>query len=265
MIEHVHRLDIATYLTREADSSDRPSELSDDDLRSLYGYPAGLDRPWVRVNFVASVDGAVSVDGASAGLGTPADMRVFTVLRELAEVIVVGAGTVRAENYGGARTSPELARRRRDAGLAAVPPIAVVTASANLDPESRLFTDTSVPPLVLTSASADPDRLARLRDAGADVEIVSDRDVTGPAVVATLERRGLRRVLCEGGPGLFGTLVADGVVDELCLTTSPQLVAGGAGRIAMSPAANPTPMSRAHVLGDDDGTLLTRWVRARGV
>nr|WP_197059901.1 pyrimidine reductase family protein [Prescottella defluvii] len=258
----MHRLDIATYFTRETDAGDRPSELSDDDLRSLYGYPAALDRPWVRVNFVASIDGAVAVDGASAALGSPADKRVFAVLRELADAIVVGAGTVRAENYGGARTSPALVDRRTATGLTAIPPIVVVTASGNLDPESRLFTDTSVPPLVLTSAAADPDRLARLRDAGAAVETVADRDVTGPAVVDALDRRGLRRVLCEGGPGLFGTLVGDGVVDELCLTTSAQLVAGAAGRIAVSAAASPTPMTRAHVLGDDDGTLLTRWVRA---
>lgn len=264
MIEHVHRLDIATYLTRDEGSTGRPPELSDDDLRSLYGYPVALGRPWVRVNFVSSIDGAVAVDGASAGLGTRADNRVFTVLRELADVIVVGAGTARTENYGGARTDPALAQRRRGSGLSEVPPIAVVTASGRVDPTSRLLTDTSVPPLVLTSTRADADNLARLRDAGARVEIVSDGNVTGTAVVAALQRRGLRRVLCEGGPGLFGTLTADGVVDELCLTTSPQLVAGRAGRIAVSPNANPTPMTRAHILGDDDGTLLTRWVRTRG-
>ncbi|MCL2533596.1 MAG: pyrimidine reductase family protein [Nocardiaceae bacterium] len=264
MIEHVHRLDIATYLTGAEGSTRRPPELSDDDLRSLYGYPGDPDRPWVRVNFVSSIDGAVAVEGASAGLGTPADKRVFGVLRELADVIVVGAGTARTENYGGAHTDPDLARRRRESGLSEVPPIAVVTASGRVDPTSRLLTDTVVPPLVLTSARADTDNLARLRDAGARVEIVSDSAVPGTAVVAALQRRGLRRVLCEGGPGLFGTLTADGVVDELCLTTSPQLVAGAAGRIAISPAAHPTPMTRAHVLGDDDGTLLTRWVR-RGV
>ncbi|WP_430332239.1 pyrimidine reductase family protein [Rhodococcus sp. ACT016] len=261
MIEHVHRLDIATYFTRDEGSTARPPELGDDDLRSLYGYPARLDRPWVRVNFVSSIDGAVTVEGASAGLGTPADKRVFAVLRELADVVVVGAGTARTENYGGARTDPDLARRRVVAGLSEVPPIAVVTASGRVDPTSRLLTDTVVPPLVLTSARADSDNLGRLHTAGARVEVVSDGDVTGQAVVAALQRRGLRRVLCEGGPGLFGTLTADGVVDELCLTTSPQLVAGAAGRIAISPGAHPTPMTRAHVLGDDDGTLLTRWVR----
>ncbi|MFC9517426.1 pyrimidine reductase family protein [Nocardiaceae bacterium NPDC056970] len=262
MIEDVHRLDIATYLTRDEGSSARPPELSDDDLRSLYGYPDRLDSPWIRANFVASIDGAMSVDGVSAGLGTPADKRVFTVLRELADVIVVGAGTARSENYGGARTDAELAARRERSGLSAVPPIAVVTASARLDPASRLFTDTTVPPLVLTSAAADAARLQRLRDAGADVEIVAERAVGGTDLVRALDRRGLRRVLCEGGPGLFGNLVADGVVNELCLTTSPFLVGGDAGRISLSLTAVPTAMTRGHVLADADGTLLTRWVRA---
>lgn len=258
----MHRLDIATYLTRPERGSVRPCELSDDDLRSLYGYPGELDGPCIRVNFVSSIDGAAAVDGVSAGLGTPADKRVFAVLREIADVIVVGAGTARSENYGGARTDPELAARRERAGLSAVPPVAVVTAGARLDPTSRLFTDTVVPPLVLTSATADPTRVRHLRDAGADIEIVAEREVRGPDLVAAFERRALRRVLCEGGPGLFGTLLADGVVDELCLTTSPFLVGGDTGRISLSPTAVPTAMTPAHVLADDDGTLLTRWVRA---
>lgn len=263
MIEHVHRLDNATYLTRGEGSGDRPPQLSDDDLRSLYGYPPALERPWVRVNFVSSLDGAVAVDGHSAGLGTPADKRVFGLLRELADAIVVGAGTARAENYGGARTSDERAARRRSVGLSAVPPVVVVTASGRLDPSSRLFTDTSVPPLILTSERADADHLTHLRAAGGDVEIVAENEVSGDAIVAALQRRGLRRVLCEGGPGLFGTLTTEGVVDELCLTTTPLLVAGHAGRIAVSPLTKATPMTLEHVLGDEDGTLLTRWVRSR--
>ncbi|PTR26746.1 riboflavin biosynthesis pyrimidine reductase [Rhodococcus sp. OK519] len=240
----------------------RPPELGDEDLRSLYGYPDELDSPWFRVNFVSSIDGAVSVDGVSGGLGTPADKRVFTVLRELADVIVVGAGTARSENYGGAHTDTELAQRRTGSGLSAVPPIAVVTASARLDPTSRLFTDTTIPPLVLTSAAADATRLQHLRDAGADVQIVAEREVRGTDLVSALDQRGLRRVLCEGGPGLFGTLLEDGVVDELCVTTSPRLIGGTAGRISLSPTAVPTSMVPRHVLADADGTLLTRWVRA---
>src|SRR5690606_756735 len=86
------------------------ADLDDDALARCYAYPRQLAGPWLRANFVSSIDGAFAVDGVSKGLGTDADHRVFHVLRELAEVILVGAGTVRAENYGGAHPDPE--RRR---------------------------------------------------------------------------------------------------------------------------------------------------------
>lgn|SRR5574340_37432 len=258
----MHRLDIATNFTSaEPGGNQRPRQLTDADLRSLYAYPDPLDTPWVRVNFVSSIDGAVTVEGASAGLGSPADKQVFGLLRELADVIVVGAGTVRAENYGGARISDAGRRRRLARAAAPTPPIAVVSASARLDPRARLFSDTTVPPLILTGSGADPARIDELRDAGGDVVVLATPDVSPAALLAVLQERGLRRVLCEGGPGLFGTLLTEGAVDELCLTTAPLLVAGDAARIAASAHAAPTPMRRAHVLADDDGTLLTRWVR----
>ena len=87
-----------------------------------------------------------AVDGRSGGLGSDADRQVFGILRELAEVVLVGAGTVRSEGYGGARKPTR--------GRALPPPIAVVTGSGNLDPGARLFTDTRVPPIVLTGPDA---------------------------------------------------------------------------------------------------------------
>ncbi|MDT7772320.1 MAG: hypothetical protein QOC67_1244, partial [Pseudonocardiales bacterium] len=79
-----------------------PTPLGDDELDRLYAYPESLDRPYIRVNFVASADGAATADGLSAGLSSAPDRRLFDVLRQLAEVVLVGAGTARAENYGGA-------------------------------------------------------------------------------------------------------------------------------------------------------------------
>jgi len=142
------------------------------ELAAHYAYPEGLGAPHVRVNFVASTDGAVTVDGRSAGLGSDADRRVFGTLRELAEVVLVGAGTVRAENYGGARKPTR--------GRADPPPIAVVTGSADLDPGARLFTDTRVAPIVLTGPDAPADRLRALQAAGADVVVL---DPLSPAAV----------------------------------------------------------------------------------
>lgn len=239
-----------------------PTDLSDDDLRRLYAHPADLDRSHVRVGFVSSVDGAVSLDGVSAGLSSPGDKQVFGMLRELCDVVLVGAGTVREEDVRGVRTSERRRAARAGRGQSAVPPIAVVTSRARIDPASALFTDTTVAPIILTTEDADPGRTARLADAGAEVLVVGEERVDPVQALAALADRGLLRVLCEGGPGLFGDLVAADLVDELCLTTSPLLVAGGAGRIARSAAAVGTRMRPAHVLTDVDGSLLTRWVRS---
>jgi 5-amino-6-(5-phosphoribosylamino)uracil reductase len=176
---------------------------------------------------------------------------VFRVLRELADVVLVGAGTVRAENYGGAR--------RPTRGRATPPPIAVVTGSAALDPGSRLFTDTAVPPLVLTLESAPAERRAALRDAGGEVVVLPR--LTPDAVLAELAGRGLHRVLCEGGPTLFGALQTADAVDELCLTLSPLVAGGTAGRIARGPDGPPREMTLAGVLHAED-TLLLRYRRA---
>ena len=141
--------------------------------------------------------------------------------------MLAGAGTVRAENYRGARKPTR--------GTDSPPPIAVVTGSADLDPASRLFTDTAVPPIVLTLGSAPLAPPRTLAAAGGDV-VVLER-LTPDLVLAELARRGLHRVLCEGGPALFGSLVAADAVDELCLTVAPLLAGGTAGRIVRGPEA----------------------------
>jgi riboflavin biosynthesis pyrimidine reductase len=226
--------------------------LDGDGLAAHYAYPDALTAPWVRVNFVASADGAASVAGRSGGLASGADRQVFGVLRRLADVVLVGAGTVRAEDYRGARQPT----RGRDTP----PPIAVVTGSADLDPGSRLFTDTAVAPIVLTLASAPRERRDRLADAGADV-VTLDR-LTPDALLGELGTRGLHRVLCEGGPTLFGTLTAADAVDELCLTVSPLLAGGTAGRISHGPEG--TPARALTLVGalHEEGTLLLHYRRA---
>jgi riboflavin biosynthesis pyrimidine reductase len=225
--------------------------LDDAGLLAHYAYPERLDAPFVRVNFVSSADGAVSVDGKSGGLGGDGDRLVFGVLRRLAEVVLVGAATVRTEDYRGARKPTE--------GRDLPPPVAVVTGSADLDPAARLFTDTAVPPIVLTLDSAPADRRRRLADAGADVAEL-DR-LTPDALLGALAERGLHRVLCEGGPSLFGQLLAADAVDELCLTLSPLLVAGSAGRISRGPDGTPPRgMALAGAL-HQDGELFLRYRR----
>ncbi|WSK78490.1 dihydrofolate reductase family protein [Amycolatopsis sp. NBC_01286] len=236
-----------------------PGELTGADLEAIYAYPAALDRSWVQVNFVASADGAVEVDTTSAGLSHAADREVFLLGRDLCDVVLVGAGTARAEGYRGVRASAKRLERRRRLGLADVPPIAVVTRTADLDPHSPLFTDTIVAPIVVTTTGADTAHLA-----GVEVLRAGDADVDLALALDLLAGRGLRRVDCEGGPRLFAGLIAADLVDQLCLTVAPLLVAGGAGRIAAGPAlAAPRALALASVLVEDGFTLL-RYRRGGG-
>lgn len=231
-------------------------ELSDDDLFAAYTYPAG--RQWVRANMVASLDGAGSEGGLSAGLSSPGDRRTFRVLRSLADVIVAGAATVVAEGYRAVQPGETYAERRVAAGMTATAPIAVVTRRLGLDLSSALFGGPERT-VVLTVGAVGAERLAAARQV-ADVVVCGDSDVDLALAFAALADRGLNRVLCEGGPTLLSQVVAAGRLDELCLTVTPKLVGGGAGRVTAGPAfAVPRQMSLAHLL-EDHGTLLQRWV-----
>ncbi|MFD2396069.1 pyrimidine reductase family protein [Prauserella oleivorans] len=212
--------------------ADAAGPLSDAELEELYDFPAELDRPWIQANFVSSADGAVTVDDRSEGLSSPADKRVFLLGRDLADVILVGAGTVLAETYKGAKPGPERMERRRRHGLADTPPIAIVTGRCTIRPYDPVVTDTRVPPIILTTEAAPAERRKALADAGAEVVVLGEHTVDLPAAVAMLGERGLRRIDCEGGPHLFGTLIAEDLVDELCLTVAPLLAGAAPGRIA---------------------------------
>ena len=234
-----------------------PLNTHDVDLATFYSYPDPLHRPWVRVNFVSSVDGAVEVNGLTAGLGSPPDKRVFDMLRELADVVLVGAGTARAERYGGVVLDADAQNRRVKRGQAPIPPVAVVSSSARLDPTGPLFVDTVVPPIILTTSNAPQDRRERLIDAGADLAVVGHSTAEAGQILHQLQNRNLLRVLCEGGPHLFGTLVAAELMDELCLTIAPCLAGPGAGRIVagyMLP--EPAALQLRAVLVENDVLLL---------
>lgn len=239
-----------------------PGPLSDDDLARLYAFPDDPATPWLQANFVSSADGAVTLDDRSEGLSHPADKRVFLLGRELADVVLVGAGTVRAENYRGVRSGAQRRARRRERGLAEVPPIAVVTASADLDPDAALFTDTEMPPIVITTAAAPAVRKRRLTDAGAEVVIAGEDLVDPPAAIEALDARGLRRIDCEGGPRLFGELLAHDLVDQLCLTIAPLLAGAGPGRIAAGTHPSPPREMRVESILHEDGFTLFRYRRA---
>lgn len=224
------------------------------ELERLYAYPDG-ETAWVRSNFVSTLDGAAyDENGRSGSLGGEVDTRVFALLRSLADIIVVGAGTARAESYAPVRPEEVDTDLRRRLGLSPVPPIAVV--SRRLDVPDPLRTGGQL--LITTTDAAGIEAL----DGDLDVLAYGEEAIDWSAVLAELARRGLRRVLCEGGPTLHGTLIGHDLVDDLCLTIAPVLAAGAAPRIAHGPAAVTTHMERAHVL-DADGVLLTRWIRPK--
>lgn len=236
-------------------------EVTDDDLAKIYGYPAEITGFWVQVNFAVSADGAAAVENRSAPLSGPADKRIFLLGRDLADVVLVGAGTVRAEGYRGARSDATRRGRRERLGLAEVPPIAVVTASARIEPDSGLLTDTRVPPIIITTERAPRERLTELADAGADILVAGAQMVDLPAALAELSRRGLKRVNCEGGPHLFGELVAQDLVDQLCLTVAPLLAGAGTDRIATGRATTGARRLGLASILYEDGFAMLRYRR----
>ncbi|MFI8324856.1 pyrimidine reductase family protein [Streptomyces sp. NPDC085529] len=236
-------------------------EWSLDELADAYAYPEGEER-WLRANMVSSLDGAGQHEGRSQPLSSDTDMRIFGTLRGLADVVVVGAETVRLEGYRPARAREVFAARRAAAGQGPAPAIAVVTASLDLDLALPLYTSPLVPTLILTGAGAPADRIDAARAAGVEVLLAGDGAAVDPArAVALLAERGLRRQLTEGGPRLLGQFTAAGVLDELCLTVSPTMTAGDAQRIAHgSSLARPTRFGLASLL-EQDGFLFSRYRR----
>jgi riboflavin biosynthesis pyrimidine reductase len=190
---------------------------------------------------------------------------MFALMRHAADVILVGAATVRVENYSGVQMPLAQRSARQQRGQAEVPPIAVVTRSGNLDADALFFTRTEVPPLILTSADSFDETKQRL---GAVSEVLNasgtqSDSVDNATALQLLAERGLFRVLTEGGPLLLSQLIADDLLDELCLTVAPILVGGQGRRIAAGAGEVHTSMRPAHLLSDDQGYLYTRYVRTR--
>ncbi|GAA1867128.1 pyrimidine reductase family protein [Actinomadura bangladeshensis] len=235
--------------------SQEPGEV---DLAERYAYPAGTT--WLRANMVASLDGAAQRDERSGGLGNAADRHLFLLLRGLADVVIVGAGTVRSEGYGPVKRS-EGWDGVRD-GRTPVPPIAVVSRTLDLDFDAPIFTEAQVPTIVLATATADPVRLKAARER-ADVIIAGKDSLDFSVAVQELAARGHRRLLCEGGPGVLAQVVAAGLLDELCLTLSPVLLGGRPVRILNGPPVPvPPEMALADALQDEE-FLFLRYTRNR--
>ncbi|UGY94178.1 pyrimidine reductase family protein [Streptomyces gobiensis] len=234
-----------------------------DQLAEAYAYPeAAAPGGWLRGNMVASLDGAAHHEGRSQPLSGKADMRIFGVLRGLADAVIVGAQTVRQEGYRPAKAREAFAARRAAAGQPPAPAIAVVSASLELDFSAPLFSEPLTPTLLVTGAAAPLDRVTEARKAGAEVIVAGEGVGVDPArVPAALAERGFTRLLTEGGPRLLGQFAAAQVLDELCLTVAPRITSGAAARIMNGPALEvPVDLSLESVL-EEAGFLFTRYRR----
>jgi riboflavin biosynthesis pyrimidine reductase len=230
--------------------------IGDDWILADLAHPPG---PWLSANFVASVDGAGSHDGRSGGLGSPADKRVFDLLRRPADGILVGAGTVRTEGYGPMRLDDDAVGWRRATGLADHPVFVIVSGRLDLDPRSRIFADAPVRPIVVTTESSPTGVRARLAEV-ADILLAGDDELDGTALIAGLTARGVWNVHTEGGPTLFGTMLAADLIDELSLTVSPLIEGGAAPRIVAGDLPDTRHLRLAAVLRSES-TLLLRYRR----
>jgi riboflavin biosynthesis pyrimidine reductase len=230
---------------------------SPESVEAFYLHPRDVH---LRLNLVTSLDGALEVDGLSGPLGVPADREAFVAMRAVADVVLVGAGTVRAENYGPVKLGADRRARREARGQTGVPRLAVVSGAATFDAASPLF-DSEGTVIVYTTDS----QASRRGDLSGVAEVVGvgAQDVDLTSVVADLRRRGLGRIVCEGGPTLFGGLIGAGLVDELCVTVSPLLAGCGRLGFAQGSAYAPVALSLQAVC-EGDGALLLRYKAVDG-
>jgi riboflavin biosynthesis pyrimidine reductase len=213
-------------------------------------------RPWVMVNFISSADGGTALHGKSSGLGDEDDKTLFQAMRTVPDVIMVGSGTVEAEDYRPVTLDDERRERRLAAGLSEVPLLAIVSGRLGFDPEARVFSDPEHRPMVITGPDAEPAKLALLGDS-ADVVFLDE--VTPARILERLGAAGI--ILCEGGPTLVGQLVAEHMVDELNLTVAPIMISGRSARVAHGPPAEPPLDMRLDRAMFGDRSLFLRYLK----
>jgi riboflavin biosynthesis pyrimidine reductase len=235
-----------------------PARVEAEDLYAdLWDPPHAPDRPHVALGMVASVDGAASVDGRTDRLGGAADRVAFGALREACDAILVGATTVREEDYGAPLGDAARRQRRRRRGRSEVPRLAIVSGTLALDPRARVFAEAGHPPLIVTTGHAAAGAPEELREVAEVVAVGAERIDLHEAIALVAGRAG-PRLLCEGGPSLAAQLLAVGLLDELFLTVTPVALAGTASRIIAGAGATPTALELREMV-EHEGELLLRY------
>jgi riboflavin-specific deaminase-like protein len=227
-----------------------PEELAAD-LRLHERAPAG--RPYLGLNMVSSLDGKATLDWRTKGLSTEVDRRLFHHLRTQADAVMVGAGTAREERYGRMTKNDELRDKRVAEGRSPEALAVVVSGRLDLPADLPLLNEPEQTVLIATGAEHS------LPDTHADIEYARVGDDL-PRLMAELLERGVRAVLCEGGPTLNSFLFASGLVDELFLTMNPKVVGGAAALtiVAGRELVEPVELDLVSV-AEADGELFTRW------
>lgn len=223
-----------------------------------FAYPDLTGTGWVRANMVSSLDGVAVVEGRVGDLTGPADQELLVLLRNLADVVLVGAGTICAEGYGPLTAAPEWRARRIALGQTPDPGLAIVSLECDLDPEHALFTEAETRPVIITCGAAPPadrDALAEV----AEVWTIGDTQVDLRAAIDELAGSGRPRILSEGGPSLLAQLVELDLVDELCLAIAPMIIGGDATGVVDGPVLHPARTFTLHDALHDDSYCFLRY------
>jgi riboflavin-specific deaminase-like protein len=214
------------------------------------------ERPLVAVNFASTVDGRATIGGVSGPIGSAADTMMLACLRTRFDAVMIGAGTMRAERYGRLVPSQEQRERRERIGLPHDPLMVIVSGRLDLPWDASLFTDGGGRVLIFTASEAEPPETAT------SLRIVRHEGFVNlvEALRHLRRERGIRALLCEGGPGLHGELQGGGMVDDLFLTIAPKLAGGEAPRIVEGELPSVADLELAWLL-EQDGELFARYRR----
>lgn len=227
-----------------------------DQLAQVYAWPEA--RRWVRAMMLHSLDGAVAgPDGRSGSISSPVDRQVLAEVRRLADAVVIGAETMRAERYSPMRAKPEAAGERAGGGQAIAPALVIVSASLDLPWDEPAFSESAITPIVVTGSGSDEQ--ARGRAARYSDLVVVDGDVSAMTLLDALSTRGLRRIVCEGGPRLLNLLLDADVIDELDYTIAPWIV--GRAQETYAPPASPAQRFLPATMMTHEGFVFMRYLR----
>ena len=216
------------------------------------------DRPYLEVNFAVTIDGRAAIEGRSGPIGSKTDTEMLQLLRTRVDAVMIGAGTMRAERYGRIVSDPSLRARRERLGLPHDPLAVIVSGRLDLPWDAPLFTDGGGRVLIFTTSEAEPPPtetpLRVVRHEGITVDLVE-------ALRHLRVERGVRALLCEGGPGLHSELQSLELVDELFATVAAKLAGGPEPRMIEGELPRRSEWELAWLL-EERGELFARYRRA---